>query len=96
MTAYAASHPHEDWAETWAHYLHITDGLETAVAFGLCKPVANDIHPVLPGWSEFSIALNEMMRGLGLPHAYPFVISPLAADKLRLVDRIIRAASNRT
>ena len=95
ITAYAASHPHEDWAETWAHYLHITDGLETAVAFGLCKPVENDIHTVLLAWSEFSIALNEMMRGLGLPDAYPFVISPLAADKLRLVDRIIRAASNR-
>jgi hypothetical protein len=95
ITAYAASHPHEDWAETWAHYLHITDGLETAVAFGLCKPVARDIDKVLTGWSEFSIALNEIMRGLGLPDAYPFVISPLAADKLRFVDRIIRTASNR-
>ena len=95
ITAYAASHPHEDWAETWAHYLHITDGLETAVAFGLYKPVARDIDKVLTGWSEFSIALNEIMRGLGLPDAYPFVISPLAADKLRFADRIIRAASNR-
>ena len=27
VTAYASAHPWEDWAETWAHYLHITDTL---------------------------------------------------------------------
>jgi len=35
VSAYAASHPWEDFAETWAHYLHIVDTLETANAFGL-------------------------------------------------------------
>jgi hypothetical protein len=35
VTAYAAAHPWEDWAETWAHYLHITDALETAAACGV-------------------------------------------------------------
>ena len=35
ISAYAAVHPWEDWAETWAHYLHITDGAETCEAFGL-------------------------------------------------------------
>ncbi|MGB3222898.1 MAG: putative zinc-binding peptidase [Desulforhopalus sp.] len=35
ISAYASSHPWEDWAETWAHYLHIVDTLETAQAFGL-------------------------------------------------------------
>ncbi len=35
VSAYAASHPWEDWAETWAHYLHLVDTLETAYAFGL-------------------------------------------------------------
>jgi hypothetical protein len=35
VSAYAASHPWEDFAETWAHYLHIVDTLETASAFGL-------------------------------------------------------------
>jgi hypothetical protein len=34
ITGYAASHPWEDWAETWAQYLHIVDGAETAIAFG--------------------------------------------------------------
>lgn len=35
VSAYAAMHPWEDFAETWAHYMHIADTLETANAFGL-------------------------------------------------------------
>ncbi|MEZ4865792.1 MAG: putative zinc-binding peptidase [Caldilineaceae bacterium] len=35
VTAYASMHPWEDWAESWAHYFHIVDTLETAYAFGL-------------------------------------------------------------
>jgi hypothetical protein len=35
VSAYAAVHPWEDFAETWAHYMHIVDTLETANAFGL-------------------------------------------------------------
>ena len=35
VSAYASAHPWEDWAETWAHYLHMTDTLETALECGL-------------------------------------------------------------
>jgi hypothetical protein len=35
VSAYATTHPWEDWAETWAHYLHIIDTLEMASAFGI-------------------------------------------------------------
>jgi hypothetical protein len=35
VSAYASSHPWEDWAETWAHYLHLVDTLDTAASFGL-------------------------------------------------------------
>ena len=35
VSAYATSHPWEDFAETWAHYLHIVDTLEMAAAFGV-------------------------------------------------------------
>jgi hypothetical protein len=35
VSAYATTHPWEDFAETWAHYLHIVDTLEMARAFGL-------------------------------------------------------------
>ena len=33
VTAYATAHPWEDWAETWAHYLHMVDLLETAASY---------------------------------------------------------------
>jgi hypothetical protein len=35
ISAYASSHPWEDWAETWAHYMHIVDTMETAYSFGM-------------------------------------------------------------
>jgi hypothetical protein len=35
ISMYATSHPWEDWAETWAHYMHIMDTLETAYFFGI-------------------------------------------------------------
>lgn len=35
VSAYATMHPWEDWAETWAHYLHMVDTLETAQSYGL-------------------------------------------------------------
>ena len=35
VSAYASMHPWEDWAESWAHYLHMVDTLETARSFGL-------------------------------------------------------------
>lgn len=35
ITAYASIHPWEDWAESWAHYLHLTDSLDTALGFGI-------------------------------------------------------------
>jgi hypothetical protein len=35
VSAYASAHPWEDWAETWAHYLHMIDTLEMAATCGL-------------------------------------------------------------
>ena len=35
ITSYASSHPWEDWAETWAHYLHMIDTIDTALSFGI-------------------------------------------------------------
>ncbi|HEY2759166.1 MAG TPA: putative zinc-binding peptidase [Pirellulales bacterium] len=43
VSSYASSHPWEDWAETWAHYLHMVDTLETAANCGLSlRPVRKD------------------------------------------------------
>ena len=35
VSSYATMHPWEDWAETFAHYLHIHDTLQTAAAWGV-------------------------------------------------------------
>ena len=42
VSAYASAHPWEDWAETWAHYFHIMDMVETAANFGM---TLNPDHP---------------------------------------------------
>jgi hypothetical protein len=43
ISSYARMHPYEDWAETFAHYLHILDTLQTAESFGL--GVAGGLRP---------------------------------------------------
>ena len=45
VSAYATAHPWEDWAETFAHYLHIRDTFQTAASFGMVVtgPAAGNI-----------------------------------------------------
>jgi hypothetical protein len=46
ISAYASVHPWEDWAETWAHYLHVVDSLDTALGFGLRgEDVETEVEP---------------------------------------------------
>ncbi|WP_102107083.1 zinc-binding metallopeptidase family protein [Oceaniglobus roseus] len=41
VSTYATAHAWEDWAETWAHWIHMIDGLETAWSYGItCDPRA--------------------------------------------------------
>lgn len=47
VSAYAAMHPWEDWAETWAHYLHMVDTLETAAACGVAVTPRRPDEPSL-------------------------------------------------
>jgi hypothetical protein len=47
VSAYATAHPWEDWAETWAHYLLLTDALETAVECGLSLQARRPDEPKL-------------------------------------------------
>jgi hypothetical protein len=52
VSAYASVHAWEDWAETWAHYLHITDSLETASACGLgLRPTGRNARQIRPRFS---------------------------------------------
>ena len=47
VSAYASAHPWEDWAETWAHYLHMTDTLETAAECGLTLRPRREGEPAM-------------------------------------------------
>jgi len=51
ISAYASSHPWEDWSECWAHYLHMVDGLETAAAWGLHLDHATPTGPPLQAFA---------------------------------------------
>ena len=91
VSAYAASHPHEDWAETWAHYLHITDCLETAGAHGLTPAQNSELESDwIDAWRWFAVVLNELNRSMGLRDAYPFVINDEVAAKLRFIHQRLR------
>ncbi len=93
ITPYASSHPIEDWAETWGHYLHIYDGLETAKAFNLVEPNSGQagVRDRLKTWQDLTIKLNEMNRSMGLNDLYPFVINEPVIQKFEYIDEIIRA-----
>jgi hypothetical protein len=91
ITKYASSHPHEDWAETTAHVMHLTDLLDSAAAAGLSltKDVAvpdpyaaRDSRALIQAGAEYGMALNHVNRSIGLADIYPFVISNNVREKL--------------
>jgi hypothetical protein len=47
ISAYATTHPWEDWAECWAHVMHMVDALETAHEVGLSVHPARRDEPAL-------------------------------------------------
>jgi len=96
ISAYSTAHPCEDWAETWAHYLHMLDCLQTAASYGLVDAPAWDdsLDGWLAQWPHFTVLLNELNRAMGLRDAYPFVVSEPVADKLRFIHHVLRAAAH--
>ena len=59
ISAYASAHPLEDWAETWAHYLHMVDTLETAAACGIALEPRRADEPSLERISPFDVGHAE-------------------------------------
>ncbi|MFP4683457.1 MAG: putative zinc-binding metallopeptidase [Ectothiorhodospira sp.] len=59
ISAYSSSHPWEDWAETWTHYLHIVDTLETAHQWGLQVRLTREPGPVLRAAPDFDPYTQE-------------------------------------
>jgi hypothetical protein len=93
ISSYASAHPAEDWAECWAHYLHIRSVLETADATGIMTGVTADSWQ--KDFTELVISVNEIMRSMGLPDAYPFVITPPVAAKIELVHTLVSRFTGR-
>jgi hypothetical protein len=91
ISHYAQSHPLEDWAEVWAHYLHITDTLETAADYELEQGCASreNFELMMERWSSLSMVLNSLNRSMGLEDAYPFTHSELTLRKLRFVHDLV-------
>ena len=96
ISTYATMHPFEDFAETFAHYLHINDTVETANAFGLTTvdPAAFSVFRdlVVGVWVPLSAALNQINRSMGRNDLYPFVIPDPVLDKLEFVAGLADSA----
>ena len=98
VSSYATMHPAEDWAETFAHYLHIRDTLDTAAAFGMVPASATFERKVLgPSgfdtmiemWLPLAWALNMVNRSMGKDDLYPFVLPPAVLEKMRFIHTVI-------
>lgn len=105
ITAYASCHPWEDWAETWAHYLHMVDTLETARDSDFFVPMQTYVMPVMGeeqtptefsslyvDWLKLIHTMNSLNRSMGLPDAYPFVLSARVRDKLAFVHALAHSS----
>lgn len=105
VSAYASSHPWEDWAESWSHYLTIVDALETAQEFGVevtpdhTRPLfastdsyrARTFDDMLQQWLPLTYAVNSINRSGGLGDLYPFILPGPAVNKLRFIHDLISA-----
>ncbi|TFV58867.1 hypothetical protein E4P42_10220 [Mycobacterium sp. PS03-16] len=98
VSSYATMHPAEDWAETFAHYLHIRDTLDTAAAFGFAPAGAtferrvlgrSGFDTIIEMWLPLSWALNMVNRSMGRDDLYPFVLPPPVLEKMRFLHTVI-------
>ena len=104
VTRYASAHPHEDWAETVANVLHLTDILDSAAASHLqCDGMPSrrydayaetESEALLSQALELGLALNHVNRSMGLQDIYPFVISPTVRAKLILAHQWVSWAKH--
>lgn len=105
ISTYASSHPWEDWAETWAHYLHMIDTLETAHACGLSLKPRKKEEPemvitapplkidsfdeIISDWFALTYVLNSLNRSVGTPDSYPFKLPTPVQEKLHFIHKVV-------
>ncbi len=102
VSSYATMHPAEDWAETFAHYLHIRDTIDTAAAFGFA-PAGATLDRSQPGpagfdrlielWLPLVWSLNMINRSMGHTDLYPFVLPGPVLEKLEFVHELCTATA---
>ena len=95
ISRYATMHPYEDFAECFAHYLHICDTVDTAREFGLIPktPEATSFRDLVETeWLPLSVALNQVNRSMGKDDLYPFVLPGAVIDKLEFVHGLRTSA----
>lgn len=111
ISEYATMHPWEDFAETFAHYLHITGTLSTAAAAGVelresgvggtreIEPTGVYREPtidrLLDDWHWASFMFNKVNRSMGARDLYPFDLVEPVTRKLAFVHRLVLAADTR-
>jgi hypothetical protein len=98
VSSYATMHPAEDWAETFAHYMHIRDTLDTSAAFGFAPAGAtferrslgpSGFDTIIEMWLPLAWGLNMVNRSMGKEDLYPFVLPPAVLEKMRFVHTVI-------
>jgi hypothetical protein len=103
ISRYATAHSWEDWAETWAHYLHIMDMVETAFFFKLKVVLDKEIKTkvsvdpytvksfdkIVQTSVPLSFAVNSISRAMGHLEVYPFVLTPAIIDKLKFIHKLL-------
>ncbi|HEX6944659.1 MAG TPA: putative zinc-binding metallopeptidase [Casimicrobiaceae bacterium] len=68
ISEYATMHPWEDWAESFAHYLHMVDGVETGLDLAVALAPRNEVLPALDlggGGDVTALAFDELLRSWG-------------------------------
>jgi len=64
VSGYASMHPSEDWAETWAHYLHMVDSVDTAEAEGMEPRAAGLIFGSIWPFKKYDVYRDETLDSL--------------------------------
>ena len=102
LTAYASAHPHEDWAETAANLMHLTDIADSFVGSGFRAPdISDDWQPyaesdpdrLIRASVSIALGVNHINRSMGLSDLYPFVICPSARRKLHFAHHWLRTGA---
>ena len=96
ISSYASAHPWEDWAESFAHFLHMRDVLETSHSVGLVtiEGVA-DFRESMKLWLSTTFRLNQLGRSIGSGDLYPFVLTDRVIGKMEFIHGVISSASRR-